>query len=122
MAALATNARAALNFLGAQRPDLDEVRHCLGGIIKDAHRAGDILSRIRALVKKVPPRKDRLDMNEAILEIIALTRSEMMRNGVSLRTYLAKDLPSAYGDRASTATSHSQFDHQRRRGDEFREQ
>jgi C4-dicarboxylate-specific signal transduction histidine kinase len=99
MAALATNARAALNFLGAQRPDLDEVRHCLGGIIKDAHRAGDILGRIRALVKKVPPRKDRLDMNEAILEIIALTRSEMMRNGVSLRTYLAKDLPSAYGDR-----------------------
>ena len=100
IAAMVTNAHAALRFLGAQPPDLDEVRQVLGDIIKAGNRAGEIVGQIRALVKKkVPPRQDRLDMNEAILEVIALTRSEMIRNGVSLRTQLAKDLPSVQGDR-----------------------
>jgi C4-dicarboxylate-specific signal transduction histidine kinase len=100
IAAMVTNAHAALRFLGAQPPDLDDVRQVLGDIIKAGNRAGEIVGQIRALVKKkVPPRQDRLDMNEAILEVIALTRSEMIRNGVSLRTQLAKDLPSVQGDR-----------------------
>jgi PAS domain S-box-containing protein len=93
------NARAALRFLGAQPADLTEVRHTLGEIVKDGNRAGGIIARIRALVKKMPPRKDRFDMNEAIVEVIALTRSEIVRNGISLKTHLAKELPSVHGDK-----------------------
>jgi PAS domain S-box-containing protein len=99
IAAAVTNAGAALRWLGGHPPDLDEVRQSLDAIIKDGNRAGDVIGRIRALIKKVPPRHDPLDINEAILEVIEVTRSELLRNGVSLQTELAKNLPLIRGDR-----------------------
>jgi signal transduction histidine kinase len=100
VAAVVTNADAALRWLGAQPPDLEEARQALGHIIKDGNRASDVIRRIRTLInKKVPTRNDRMDINETIVEIIALTRSEVLRNGVSLQTRLAKDLPLIQGDR-----------------------
>jgi PAS domain S-box-containing protein len=99
IAAAVTNAEAALRWLGGHPPDLDEVRQSLDAIIKDGNRAGDVIGRIRALIKKVPPRDDPLDINEAILEVIEVTRSELLRNGVSLQTELAKNLPLIRGDR-----------------------
>ena len=94
-----TNAQAALRWLGGQHPDLEEVRQALDDIIKDGNRAGDVISRIRALVKKVPPRKDDLEINEVILEVIALTHGEVVKNSVSLQTQLAAGLPLIQGDR-----------------------
>jgi signal transduction histidine kinase len=100
VAAVVTQADAALRWLGAQPPDLAEAREALGSIIVEGNRAGDIIRRIRTLIiKKVPTRNDRLDINEAISEVIALTRSEVLRNGVSLQTLLAKELPLIQGDR-----------------------
>jgi C4-dicarboxylate-specific signal transduction histidine kinase len=100
VAAVVTNADAALRWLGAQPPDLEEARQALGHIIKDGNRASDVIRRIRTLInKRVPTRNDRMDINETIVEIIALTRSEVLRNGVSLQTRLAKDLPLIQGDR-----------------------
>jgi len=97
--ATVTNAHAALRFLGAKPPELEEVRDALGQIIKDGRRADDVIGRIRTLIKKVPPRHDRLDINEAISDVIELTRSELSRKGVSLQTGLAKGLPLIRGDR-----------------------
>jgi PAS domain S-box-containing protein len=99
IAAAVTNADAALRWLGRDPPDLEEIRQALEAIIKDGIRAGDVIGRIRALIKKAPPRHDQLDINEAILEVIEVTRSELLRNGVSLRTELAKGLPVIRGDR-----------------------
>src|SRR6195256_1647713 len=99
IAATVTNAHAALRWLGGHPPDLEEVRQALDAIIKDGTRAGDVIGRIRALIKKAPPRHNQLDINEAILEVIEVTRSELLRNGVSLRTELAKGLPVIRGDR-----------------------
>src|SRR6267154_5559000 len=99
IAATVTNAHAALRWLGGHPPDLGEVRQALDAIIKDGNRAGDVIGRIRTLIKKVPARHDQLDINEAILEVIEVTRSEMLRNGVSLQTELAKGLPLIRGDR-----------------------
>ena len=82
IAAAVTNAQAALRWLGARPPDLEEVRQALGRIVKDANRAGDVIGRIRELIKKAPPRKDRVDINEAIREVIELTRGEAVKNGV----------------------------------------
>ena len=70
IAATVTNAQAALRWLRAQPPDLDEVRASLGRIVEDGKRAGNVIGRIRALINKVPPRKDRFDLNEAILEMV----------------------------------------------------
>ncbi len=99
VAAAVTNAHAALRWLGAQPPDLEEARQALAHIIKDGHRAGEIVNRIRGLIKRAPSRNDRLDINEAILEVIALTRGEVQRNRVSLQTRLANGLPLVQGDR-----------------------
>jgi PAS domain S-box-containing protein len=93
------NAEAGLNFLNAEPPDLEEVRQALGDIVSSGKRAGDVIDRIRALIKKAPPRKEGLEINETVLEVIALTRAEVLKNGVSVRTQLAEGLPHVHGDR-----------------------
>jgi signal transduction histidine kinase len=93
------NAQAALRFLGAETPDLDEVRKALDRIVRDSVRAGAVVGRIRDLIKKAPAREDRVDMNAAIREVIELTRSEATKNGVLVRTELAESLPLVRGDR-----------------------
>ncbi|HWG03398.1 MAG TPA: ATP-binding protein, partial [Beijerinckiaceae bacterium] len=97
--AVAINAQAASLWLAAQPPDLKEVGKILTRIVENNNRAGDVIDRIRALVKKAPQRKDRLEINGAIREVIELTRGEAEKNGVSVRTHLADDLPLVRGDR-----------------------
>jgi signal transduction histidine kinase len=99
ISAALTNANAARRWLGAAPPDLEEVQRALDRIIRDGARASDIISRIRALVRKAPPRNDQLDINETILEVIALTRSELRSSRTSLQTQLADGLPLVLGDR-----------------------
>jgi PAS domain S-box-containing protein len=99
LAAVANNAGACLRWLSGQAPNLEEARQSAELIIGDAHRAGEIIRRIRALAKKSPPRKDCLNINETILEVIALARSEIERNRVSLQTRLSSDVPLILGDR-----------------------
>jgi signal transduction histidine kinase len=99
IAGVVTNANAALRWLGRRPPDLQKAQYSLDEIIKDGNRATDIIARIRALIKKAPPRKDALEINGAILEVIALTRGEILKNGGSVQTQLAEGLPLIQGDR-----------------------
>ncbi|MBR1230892.1 PAS domain S-box protein [Bradyrhizobium sp. AUGA SZCCT0182] len=99
IAATVLNAQAALRWLAAQPPNLGEVRQILGQITGDGKRAGDVIGWIRALIKKAPPRKESLEINQAILEVIALTRGEAVQNGVWVRTQLADGLPLIQADR-----------------------
>ncbi|UQR66651.1 hypothetical protein LRP30_15945 [Bradyrhizobium sp. C-145] len=69
----------------------------LGWIISDGLRAGEIIGRIQVLIKKAPPR--RVEINAAVLEVIALTHGEVMKNGVSVPTQLADGLPLIRVDR-----------------------
>jgi PAS domain S-box-containing protein len=97
--ATVTYAEAGLRWLGTQPPNLEEVRQALASIVKDASRAGDVIGRIRELIKKAPARKDWLDMNEAIREVIEITRGEAVKNGTSVQTALGEALPRIEGDR-----------------------
>jgi PAS domain S-box-containing protein len=99
IAAARNNARAALNFLDQQPPDLGEVREALGCVVGDADRAGNIIDRIRDHIKKAPPRKHRFDLNEAINEVIVLARSAIAKNGVSVQTRVTEGLLPVQGDR-----------------------
>ena len=99
VAAAVNNAYAALRWLGKQPPDLEQARQALDRIVANGNRASEVIGRIRALIKKAPPRKDALEINEAILEVIALTRGEVVKNGVSVQTQLAEGLPLIQGDR-----------------------
>jgi PAS domain S-box-containing protein len=99
IAAAVTNAEAALRWLGARPPNLEEIRQALDHIVKNANRASDVINRIRGIIKKTPSRKDRVDVNETIRGVIELTRVEAAKNGVSVQTALGKDLPLIEADR-----------------------
>jgi len=99
LAAVVTNANAGLRWLSGDSPNLAETREAIRRIVRDGNRAGEIIGRIRALAKKAPPKKDWLDLNETIGEVIAMTRSEVQRNHVLLQTKLANDLPLILGDK-----------------------
>ena len=118
IAATVTNALAARRWLGAEPPNLDEVQQALDRIVRDGSRAGAVVGRIRNLIKKAPPSDERVDINAAIREVIELTRSEAIKNGVSVRTELAEGLPPIHRRSGRTATSDPQLDPQRLRGHE----
>jgi C4-dicarboxylate-specific signal transduction histidine kinase len=99
IAAVVTNAQAGLLWLDARPPNLQEIRQTLDWIVNDGMRAGDVIGRIRALVRKAPARKEDVQINELVLEVIALTRGEVIKNGVVVRTRLAEGLPPIHVDR-----------------------
>jgi C4-dicarboxylate-specific signal transduction histidine kinase len=75
------------------------LREALECVVKDTYRAGDIVARIRDQVKKAPPRKEGVDLNDAIEEVIALVRGELSKNRVVVQAHLAQELPPVYADR-----------------------
>jgi C4-dicarboxylate-specific signal transduction histidine kinase len=97
--AAVTYALAARRFLSAKPPNFREVDEALSLIVKEGNRAGEVVGRVRALVKKAPARKDAVEINDAILEVVALTRREAANNSVSVRTQLAEGLARVQGDR-----------------------
>jgi C4-dicarboxylate-specific signal transduction histidine kinase len=97
--AAVTYASAARRLLNAKPLDLHEVDDVLSLIVKEGNRAGEVVGRIRALIKKAPARKDAVAINDAILEIIALTRTEAAIHNVLMLTELAEGLPRVQGDR-----------------------
>jgi PAS domain S-box-containing protein len=97
--AAVTYALAARRWLNADPPNFREVDDALSLIVKEGNRAGEVVGHIRALIKKAPARKDAVEINDAILEVISLTRTEAANNGVSVRTDLAEALPCVQGDR-----------------------
>jgi PAS domain S-box-containing protein len=99
VAALVTNAHAALRLLKAEQPDLDQVCQALDDIVKDGRRVSDVIDRVRALVKKRPRQSEPLDINQVITESMVLTRGELGRNRISLETRLSRPLPLIRGDR-----------------------
>src|SRR5262249_4773786 len=99
IAAVINNASAAVNWMGMKRPDLEQIRHALDRIIRNGQRANDVIDRIRALLKKSPLQKERMDINETIREVIALSRGEVNKNSILVRAQFAEGLSPIEGDR-----------------------
>ncbi|MGO9422448.1 sensor histidine kinase, partial [Roseiarcus sp.] len=99
IAATIANAQTALRWLSFDPPDLDRARKALDRIVRDGAHAGEVVQRIRALTRKGSTPRDRMDINAAIREVIELTHSEAMKNGVLVRTDLTEILPPTHGDR-----------------------
>src|ERR1035441_7009531 len=97
LAPIAVNGNAVLRWLAADEPDLDEARAAAGRIAKEANRAGQIVTRIRGFMKKSQPEESVLDVNELIHEVLTLTRHQILRSAVSLRTELSSDLRQPQG-------------------------
>jgi PAS domain S-box-containing protein len=88
-----------LRWLNAQPPDLASARGALERMANDAERASQVISRIRALVRREPPRHERINVNQVISEVIALTRDQIHSHDVALQSELAADLIVVHGDR-----------------------
>jgi signal transduction histidine kinase len=99
LASLVTNASICLRRLNADPPNVDGARETVQRTIRDANRASDVITRLRALFSKKEFTLETLDLNELIREVIALSLSDLQRNQVILRSELAEDLPPIIGDR-----------------------
>ncbi len=97
--ALAANGSACLRWLNRDQPDLDSAREAASGIVRDAHRAGDVINSLRALSKKSGPQLTKLDIRDAIAEVLALARGELQQRSVVLHTDLAAGDRPVFGDR-----------------------
>jgi PAS domain S-box-containing protein len=93
------NAGTAARWLSRQPPNLEEAMQSIDRIATDGKRAADIVSRIRGLAKKAPGQREDLEINEIVLQVIGLTRSEMSNKSVLVQTRLADSLPCIRGDR-----------------------
>jgi C4-dicarboxylate-specific signal transduction histidine kinase len=96
--AIVTNAQTTLLNLAKDRPNLDEARYAAESVVRNGHRAGDIIRSIRSLVKKSAAETTELDLNSVIGDILDLMRAELRRHDVSLETEFADHEP-VMGDR-----------------------
>jgi two-component system, LuxR family, sensor kinase FixL len=99
LSAILANARAGLRWLAGGSLDPGELRAVWEDVAKDASRASEVIQRVRELLKKSPARPTPLDVNAVVHEVVALVRSELLRQRVSLRTELADPLAPVQGDR-----------------------
>jgi PAS domain S-box-containing protein len=98
ISAAGTDARTCLRWLTRDQPDLEEAREAASRVVKDTTRAAEIISRIRLLFKKDTSRRELVDINEIIQEMIVLLRGEASRYSISFHTDLAADLPQIMAD------------------------
>jgi len=99
LTAILSNAQAAQRFLADGQTDLDEVRDILADIVAEAKRAGEVIRRLRLLLKKGEVQYQPLSVNEVVLEVLRVVRSDLVNQNVTVQTELAPDLPFVHGDR-----------------------
>jgi PAS domain S-box-containing protein len=99
LTAILSNAEAAQRFLSRSVPDISEARQILDDIIRDDRRAGDVVRKVRALVRKEKSHEEPVDLNRTIQEVVALIRADSLLQGLSIIMELSPDLTMVRGDR-----------------------
>jgi PAS domain S-box-containing protein len=99
LAAVLSNAQAALRFLGHQPPNLDEVRDSLVHIVESDKRASEVIRRLRAMLRRERIDHQPLAMNEVVHEVLRLVHSDLLSRNVAVALDLQPDLPVMMGDR-----------------------
>ncbi|MEJ0077844.1 MAG: ATP-binding protein [Alphaproteobacteria bacterium] len=98
LTAILSNAQTALYLLARDSPDLAEIREALIDIVHEDNRAGQVIQRLRGLLKKGEKSFEEIDVNELIKSTRSLLNSELIARGVSLETELENSLPATFGD------------------------
>ena len=97
LTAIAANAQAARRMLATPAAD-DELKETLGDIARDAERAGSIVRRVRAMVRKQPGEHQPVDINATITGVTAILRRDILQARISLQLRLDESLPRVLGD------------------------
>ncbi|WP_313435976.1 ATP-binding protein [Stenotrophomonas sp.] len=98
LAAIASSAEASQRWLAQSPPNVDKALQGLGRILADAHRASDVIARIRGLTRGAAPERRAFDLNDAVQDMLALSRSELDQHGVDVALLLGAELPCVYAD------------------------
>ena len=96
---LVSSGNACLRWLASEAPDLEAARKSIQRMIRDGSRAGEVVGRIQAMIRKSKPQRDFLNINDAIMEVLALLQTEIHRNGILPDAELSNDLSLVWGDR-----------------------
>jgi PAS domain S-box-containing protein len=99
LAGIITNANTCLRMLAGDPPNIDGALETARRTIRDGNRAAEIVSRLRKLYSKKTERGEKVDLNDAADEVIALLSSDLQRNRVTVRTELSQGLPLIPADR-----------------------
>jgi PAS domain S-box-containing protein len=99
LTAILSNAQAAQRFLAGDQPDLNELRDILHDIVADDQRAGEVISRLRRLLKQGEVTHLPLDLNEVVQDVLKLVRNDLLNHDIRLQAEFAPDLPAIEGDR-----------------------
>jgi len=99
LAAVVANGSASLRWLAMKPPDLEEARGALTRAVREANRAGEVITRIRALLTRASPEMRSVNANEIVQEVLSLINNELLKNGVTVKAELAADAPPVLGDR-----------------------
>jgi C4-dicarboxylate-specific signal transduction histidine kinase len=100
LAAILNNANASLSLLSSGSPgDVDEVRSALADIASDAERAGSVIERVRALARRSPSQRERLQLADVVGDVVVLAARELNTRQVKVRRTAFEPLPLVSGDR-----------------------
>jgi signal transduction histidine kinase len=98
LTSILSNAQAAQLFIARGVVSADEIGPILNDIVKADRRAGDIIRRLRLLLKKDDSTREWLDLNEVVSEVLRLTNSDRVSRGITIKLELSQDLPPVHGD------------------------
>jgi PAS domain S-box-containing protein len=98
LTSILSNAQAAQRFLAHGEPDLGEIRDILADIVAEDKRAGEVIRRLRLLLKKGEVQRQPLLVNEIVQEVLKLVRSDLVNLNFTAQTELAPNLPVIHGD------------------------
>jgi signal transduction histidine kinase len=98
LSAVVNAGQAGLNWLRHYPPDLEEARDAFEEVLRQGHRAGEVIDRIRNLVKRGPPQFAPVNLRQVIGDVILLTRHDLERHGIRVETELEPDIPALQGD------------------------
>jgi PAS domain S-box-containing protein len=99
LAAILSNAQAAHRFLNGPSPDLEEIKEIVSDIAGDGARAGEVLRRMRTMIKKEKAGFQSLSVNQLLQEVVGLVRNDALIHNVAIELRLDPDLPAVHGDR-----------------------
>lgn len=99
LTAILSNAQAGLRFMAQTPPDLEEVSRSLSNIVENDKRAGEVIRRLRAMLRKDTTEYHQLEINEVVQDVLRIIRSDLLNRNIELTLELTPDLPLVEGDR-----------------------
>src|SRR5262249_37928954 len=95
---IVASGNAGLRWLANATPNIEEVKSALTRVVRDGHRASEVISTIRAMFKKDAQSRRPVDINQLVREVLTLLNSQIASNDIVVRTSLGEPTPVVPGD------------------------